>query len=224
MLLQVLQSTCLAAGATLFYRKSFELKWTWTIFGFIVAGYSASLSYPLNVLSVATTTTVSYYNWTVLKGCDKWTILTFLVAIMDPSTCKLLPFNRSTVTFATAIFAAVPQFIRCQPFKRKFRELRSRLGPVYILYVLRTALLIYDVDKAGGHMLFISFGAAILAGVLFRPDNGALLSLLFVGVRSNRRKVCHRKLMMFSFFMLTLEFFSGLIFHNLLHLLRLKPD
>lgn len=200
MLLQVLQSAYLAAGATIFYRKSFQLKWMWTILGFIVLGYSAGLSYSLNVLSMPAATIVSYYSWSILTECDKWTFLTFLVAIyMDPSTCTLHPLIRTSLTFATALCAAVPQFIRCQPFRSNFREVRARLGPVYILYVFRSVFLIFDVDKTGGQMLFISFLAAVLAGVLFRPDNGVLLSLLIVGVQSNRRKCVHRSLMIFSF-------------------------
>lgn len=208
MLMQVLQSAYLAAGATVFYRKSFQLKWTWTILGFVIAGYSASLSHPLNVLSLAVATTISYHSWTILQGCDKWTFLVFLVAIMDPSTCTVCPVYRSILMFATATIAAVPQFIRCQPFRSRFRELRAKLGPVYILYVLRTALLIYNDDKTGGQMLFISFGAAILAGILFRPDNSVLLSLLIVGIRSDKRKLCHKNLMISSFvWFLTVEFF-----------------
>lgn len=198
-LLQVLQSAYLAASATVFYRKHFELKWTWTILGFIVAGYSTSLSYSFNLLSLAAAPAIIYYSWSIVRGCDLWTFLTFLVAIMDPSTYTLCPVIRTTLTFTTALCAAVPQFMRCQPFMIRFRELRARLGPVYILYVLRTALLIYDVDKAKGLMLFVSFLFAILAGVLFRPDNSVLLSLFIVGVRRNIRKCIHRSLMILSF-------------------------
>lgn len=198
-LLQVLQSACFAASATVFYRRHFELNWTWTVLGFIVAGCYTSISYSSNLLSLAAALTISYYSWSILNECDPWTFLTFLVAIMDPSTCTLCPFIRTTLTFATALFAAVPQFMRCEPFRSRCRELRSRLGPVYILYVLRTALLIYDVDKAKGLMLFVSFLFAILAGVLFRPDNSVLLSLFIVGVRRNIRKCIHRSLMILSF-------------------------
>lgn len=213
-LLKLLQSVCFAAGATVFYRKSFQLKWTWTVLGFILTGYTTSSPYPFNLLTSVIATTISYYSWTILKGCDTWTFLTFLVAIMDPST--LLPFNRTTVTIAIAMIAAVPQFIRCQPLRSKLRELRARLGPVYILYVLRTALLVYNIDKTGGQMLFFSFFVAILAGVLFRPDNGVLLSLLIVGIQAHRRRCCHRSLMIFSFvwFMVVVSFLIFFIYKN----------
>lgn len=196
-LLSNFHSIYFAVAATIFYKKSFQLKWMWTILAFILAGYLTIISFSLRLPSLAVGLIICLYSWPILKTCNIWTFLTFVVAIVDPST--VLYTNKTIFTITIAMIAAIPQFIRCQPCKSKLREVRANLGPVYILYVLKTALLIYNVDKRSGQMLVISFLSATIAGVFFRPDNGALLPLLSIRIRTNRRKFCHRILMIFSF-------------------------
>ena len=56
-------------------------------------------------------------------------------------------------------------------------------------------------------MILVSAIVAMIAGVLFRPDNGVMLSLFRTGVMARKRKTIHRCLMIFSLTWFVYAFF-----------------
>jgi hypothetical protein len=106
--------------------------------------------------------------------------------------------ERLRYTVIVTFLAAIIQFIRVQPFKTWLREFRAKLGPVYILYGFKSAMLIFEVNISVGCLIFASTFLSQIAGVIFRPDNGVVLSLFRAGVMSDVRKRIHRILMIFS--------------------------
>jgi hypothetical protein len=108
-------------------------------------------------------------------------------------------FEERLIYMVIATFlSAFIQFIRVQPFKTWLREFRAKLGPVYILYGFKSAVLISEVNISVGHLIFASTFLSLLAGVIFRPDNGVVLSLFKAEVMSDVRKRIHKNLMIFS--------------------------
>uniref|UniRef100_K1QRY2 Uncharacterized protein n=1 Tax=Magallana gigas TaxID=29159 RepID=K1QRY2_MAGGI len=76
------------------------------------------------------------------------------------------------------------------------RRLRVFMGPVYVLYSVRSFYLTYlDLGPVSPWVCTLSFASATLAcvgGVIFRPDNGLMLNVLFRWHTEHaQRKVIH---------------------------------
>ena len=168
-----------------------------------------SLAYDTLLALIIITGISLNYNWTWIQTCNRGTLVVFFLAILD--IMQEVFEERLTYTVIVTFAAAFPQFMRARPFKKRLTEVRAKLGPVYILYGFKSAVLIYEVNISVGRLIYASTFLSFLAGLMFRPDNGVVLSLFKAGVMSDVRKRIHRTLMIFS---LTLYAFAVLWFYG----------
>ena len=189
---------CLATAATVFYKKSFRSSGIHTIILLLMTAYACAIHLNTTLfLALIIITGISLnYNWTWIKTCNLGTLVVFFLAILD--IMQAVFGERLTYTVIITFAAAFPQFIRAQPFKKRLTEVRAKLGPVYILYGFKSAVLISEVNISVGRLIFASTFLSLLAGVIFRPDNGVVLSLFKAEVMSDVRKRIHRNLMISS--------------------------
>ena len=106
------------------------------------------------------------------------------------------------------VFAsAVAQFLR-KPIwlKVKLQDMRSKMGPVYVLYVGLCAM------KLKSSLPFADLEAltSFIAGIIFKPDNGAILELLEYETKLSERLYWHGCLMIVSL----VTFMISLIMHS----------
>jgi len=190
---------CLATATTVFYKKSFRISGIHTIILLLMTAYACVIHLNTTLfLALITITGISLnYNWTWIKTCNLYTLVLFFLAFLD--ILQVFFEERLRYTVITTFLAAFIQFIRTQPFKTWLREFRAKLGPVYILYGFKSAVLISEVNISVGRLIFASTFLSFLAGLMFRPDNGVVLSLFKAGVMSDVRKRIHKNLMIFSF-------------------------
>lgn len=190
---------CLATATTVFYKKSFRISGIHTIILLLMTAYACVIHLNTTLfLALITITGISLnYNWTWIKTCNLYTLVLFFLAFLD--ILQVFFEERLIYTVIVTVPAACIQFIRTQPFKTWLREFRAKLGPVYILYGFKSAVLISEVNISVGRLIFASTFLSFLAGLMFRPDNGVVLSLFKAGVMSDVRKRIHKNLMIFSF-------------------------
>lgn len=101
------------------------------------------------------------------------------------------------------ILVAIPQFVR-RPIalKAKLQGLRSKLGPMYVLF---TAVYVWQVIFHQKEHFFrllcwlLVVMAAAFAGILTRPDNPTMCDLFGLPSSYRCRKLFHRTLMIASF-------------------------
>ena len=164
-------------------------------------------------------------------GHNTVVLTSFFVAIC--STCKWrhqIKFNRKFLTripFLLEYFNHIPrtfqfidspehavlaqflvsiiQFVRWPlSLKNRLQEIRASMGPIFVLYSVRTFYIFCCDDLAPLHpwVYFVAFAnaaMALIAGVLFRPDNGYLLMELFKWHTDIKlRKRYHRNCMILS--------------------------
>ena len=206
--MNLIKCLCLATAATVFYKRSFRSSGICTIIWLLITASACAIStcaisacaIYLNttlLLALITITGISLnYNWTLIQTCNLYTLVFFFLAFLD--ILQVFFEERLRYTVIVTFLAAIIQFIRVQPFKTWLREFRAKLGPVYILYGFKSAMLIFEVNISVGCLIFASTFLSQIAGVIFRPDNGVVLSLFRAGVMSDVRKRIHRILMIFS--------------------------
>lgn len=236
-ILKFCSSCAYAAAATVFYKKDFAEP---------VVPIAASLSvlglltdqlctYPVLAGSgcILACGTLLYYSFVNLEWVRKAAkmdfFIVFLLAILDVRFGLItnivrfglmanIPYWDNLRIFATS----VPQFIRRPSWlKAKLQDLRSKLGPMFVLFVasyaadvgaMETSTLVYFLTR-------LAAGSAILAGVFFRPDNSTMLSLCasltnvphkedFIPYKTSliQRRNVHRRLMVTSFVCCALVF------------------
>lgn len=106
----------------------------------------------------------------------------------------------SSILPTMSIFFALTQFLRW-PVRLKdyLREARIICGPAYPLAVIGAWL-----KSSNSLVLEVAALCSSLAAIFFRPDNSEVLTLLRLPVPSSqRRKVCHAVLMLFSLLCIT---------------------
>jgi hypothetical protein len=129
----------------------------------------------------------------VFKSLSTSMFLTLLISIMDIRGCMMGP---SSWTAYKMIFVAIPQFIRKPDgLKTRLQGVRSHLGPAYVLLSLKLAL--YEHELCG-EFVYAVMATAVMAGTLFRPDNGVILDLLGIQSRHQDRKMVHGRSMCIS--------------------------
>lgn len=103
------------------------------------------------------------------------------------------------------VLVAIPQFVR-KPLwlKAKLQELRSILGPAYVLFAATHAYQLLQGHQRDWNFQLIAWVlvaiSAMLAGLLTRPDNSTMCDLLHLPSSYRCRKNCHRVFMIGSFF------------------------
>ena len=100
------------------------------------------------------------------------------------------------------LLVAIPQFLRKPVWlKAKMQGTRSKLGPVYVVFIAAFVANRFDMENA---FWCTSVGIAItatavLAGVVFRPDNSTALDVIGVKSTLSWRRSRHGRLMIATF-------------------------
>ena len=205
---------CLASAATVYYNRSFRSSGIHTIILLLMTAYVFHLNTTL-FLALITITWISLnYNWTWIQTCNLYTLVFFFLAFLD--ILQVFFEERLRYTVIVTFLAAILQFIRVQPFTTWLREFRAKLGQVYILYGFKSAVLISEVNISVGRLIFASTFLWQIAAVIFRPDNGVVLSLFRAGVMPDVRKRIHKMLMIFSltWYVVAVLWFYGYIWNE----------
>ena len=210
-----------AAGATLFFKKTFRLSILPTVLSMVLIGaiLEQTDTWSLKTVSCLLILTVSALVYTCRQNFD-WLktglkmdmFIWFLFAFMD------VKFNGHRTLFTNVFFhtycpdiveltwnlvrllvTACPQFLR-KPIwlKAKLQGIRSKLGPMYALFI---TCYVINLEK---NIIVTSLGTtasgfAILAGIFCRPDNSAMLELVGCSMRYRSRRKLHGRLMILSF-------------------------
>ena len=221
---QVMCAVLLAFAGTLFYKKSFTSKELPLVFCSIVLALTFRWILKDPLQSFATTVCflllldTAHRNELInsIKTSKKSMFFTLFFVLSDSefqlgsnllTTALKADISTSTWIKVRAIFAMVPQGIR-KPLwlKDKLQELRSHLGPVFVISIFELAFCVENNHKTAftrGLMYFAAF-CAFLAGTIFRPDNSAVSGLFQKSTEIGRKK-CHRSLMMIASAVLVLD-------------------
>lgn len=203
---QFCSSCAFAAAATVFYKKTFREDKLLSVgaLSFLGLFLEKIEAYPM-YCGVGIFASLCFL-WYTAQNDNEWFktaikkdffIMMFL-AILD-ARIGLLPiaYWKNIRIFA----AAIPQFLR-KPLwlKTKLQDIRSKLGPIYILYVARYVLTRGDCGpewlRGVANIAMIS---SVIAGVVFRPDNPTMLDLMGYKTKPTERRFYHRNLMICSF-------------------------
>lgn len=181
-------SCAFAAAATIFYKKTFRedklhIVGAFSILGLILEYYSKNPTYPVFGTSASLTllACLCYRNQEWLKTAMKIDLYcTFLFALIDARFGLGEMIGLQYWKYLRIVTVAIPQFLR-KPLwlKTKLQDLRSILGPIYILYV-SSYVMSRDINDAKRlqQIGYVAMMSSIIAGVCFRPDNSAVLDLL----------------------------------------------
>lgn len=199
-------STCaFAAAATIFYKKTFREDKLLSVGALSLLGLFLETSeiYPVSRAGVIVSLCFLWYTAQKDKEWFKSAIkmdffLVLFFAILDARVGLLpLPYWKNIRIFA----AAIPQFLR-RPLwlKAKLQDVRSKLGPIYVLYV---SCYVLTRGTEGPEWLQrvaeMAMAFSIFAGVVFRPDNSTMLDLTTYKTKLTERRFYHRSLMIGSF-------------------------
>ena len=213
-----------AAGATLFFKKTFRGNILPTVLSMVLIG---AILEQTDTLSLKTGTKCSclliltacalvyncrqHFDW-LKTGLKMDMFVFFLLAFIDvnfkghrtifTNMCdyQFCPEDvELTWNLVRLLVTACPQFLR-KPIwlKAKLQGIRSKLGPMYVLYI---TCYVINLEK---NIIVTSLGTtasglAILAGLFCRPDNSAMLELLGYSTSYRSRRKLHGRLMIASF-------------------------
>jgi hypothetical protein len=200
----ILSCLMYAAAGTIFYKKSFNSDMFSTVMTFAHLGLFANCfgqSHP-----IVTVTCLLVMTTRMVMACPKWykslnTVVLFAVLFMALLDAQVA-FLWSLPYWVRIIVTALPQFIR-RPLwlKAKLQDVRSKMGPLYVLYV---TLVTKDIlENRNNHLVWqclavIAMVSAIVAGAVFKPDNKAAMELFCTGTTLSSRKYYHARLMITS--------------------------
>lgn len=183
-------SCAFAAAATIFYKKTFRQDKLPVVGSLAILGLFLDLGnkYPFYSCVGASATTIflsylCYRNFDWLKSALKMDFyFVFFLAVIDArfNLCNKIGLPFPYWTNFRILVGAIPQFLR-KPLwlKTKLQDVRSKLGPIYILYV-SSYVMTRDVNGTHwSHQIgVVAMLSAVLAGVVIRPDNSAVLDFL----------------------------------------------
>lgn len=203
----LLQNYCFSVSILTFYRKSFNRENIPQFLCFLVEGivtfvwgHHAAIAGTLTILACYST-----YKWrSDMKFRHSFPLVLFLSELENQLPVGVQLINSPVRAIGVQLGVSLTQFIR-RPLslKNKMRRLRVFMGPVYVLYSVRSFYLTYlDLGPVSPWVCTLSFASATLAcvgGVIFRPDNGLMLNVLFRWHTEHaQRKVIHRNCMILS--------------------------
>ena len=218
---QLVSCTLYAAGATLFFKKTFRGNILPTVLSMVLLGaileqtdtlpiksFSCLLILPVCALVYNCN---QHFDW-LKTGLKMDMFVWFLLAFMD------VKFKGQRTLFTNMFFhtfcpedveltwnlvrllvTACPQFLR-KPIwlKAKLQGIRSKLGPMYALFITCYVINLEN-DIIVTSLGTTASGLAILAGIFCRPDNSAMLELLGYSTSYRSRRKLHGRLMIASF-------------------------
>lgn len=211
---------CFAAALTIFYKRNFRMENLTLLFFLTLAGISLnrsrdSASKTSDVINGALLSATLYccmHHLKWLKSLSGNFFIAMLAAVFD---CKfdilrnmilhfgILNKQSTDVTFKLNCFriflVVIPQFIRKPShLKAKLQGVRSKLGPIYVLYCTKLVSQ-YTCDNTALQMCaYTSVLAAVISGIVFRPDNSAVLESLGISTKLNQRRKLHGRGMLLS--------------------------
>lgn len=220
---QILSSLAYAAGATIFFKKSFKREGINVVTCFILLGViltkiesiSVTWTAPALISTTAALCFSCYRNADWLpRAISVHVFMSFLFAILDirfglatfiwaKLDGNLMPSDfEPSWTIYRLVCAAAVQFLR-RPLwlKSSLQGMRSILGPIYVMCVTHYVL---TSTGSGTSFLHVLLGAlatilANLAGLIFRPDNSTLMELFVPNTTLLERRRYHRFSMICSF-------------------------
>ena len=193
---QVMCAVLPAFAGTLFYKKSFTSKELQLVFCSIILALTFKIfKDPLQSLATAACFLLlldpEHRNEMIncIRTLKKSMFFTLFFVLCDSefqlgshllTTALKADISTSSWIKFRAIFAMVPQGIR-KPLrlKDKLQELRSHLGPVFVISIFELAFCVENSHKTAFTRCLMHFTAfcAFLAGTVFRPDNSAVSGL-----------------------------------------------
>lgn len=182
-------------AATLYYKRSFSRdKLKIVVPLCIMAIIMEIIGNPLLTILVTVETFLIIQSITdVFKSLSTSMFFTLLISIMDIRGCM---FGSSSWTAYKMILVAIPQFLRKPDgLKTRLQGVRSHLGPVYVLLSVKLAL---HKHALHGELVYATMATAVMAGTIFRPDNGVILDLFGIQSRHQMRKIFHGRSMCIS--------------------------
>ena len=210
-ILEILSCVLYAAAATIFFKKTFRQNVISTVVCLVLTGtflkyfdscpqgLSMAMLIPFGVLIYDCRQNVDW--WKTALKLDMFVV--FLLALLDVQF-KLHAFVLAKINVELWILfrilcASVPQFLRKPVWlKAKLQGARSKLGPMYVLFV---SCYVLTLDRSLFHTLLGTFAAVvgIFAGVFCRPDNSTMLEVFGYSTRYQTRRKYHGRLMVASF-------------------------
>jgi hypothetical protein len=204
----VLRDFCLSVALQTFYRKSFSTTILPQFLCFLTLGIFPPLPFDSGKSAFIFLATVrgpltcfAIYKWIWRKNIKSYNLLLVLVVVMEIDFYPLL--HSPEWAIGAQLVVSLTQFIR-KPLslKNKIREIRVFLGPVYVLYSVRSFYLVHRTFGSAypslGALMFANAALASVGGVLFRPDNDILLKHLGWKTYQQDRRLRHRNCMILS--------------------------
>lgn len=203
----LLLNYCFSVAILTFYRRSFNRENVPQFLCFLVEGILTFVWGHTAVIVGTLTISVclSTYKWrSNMKFRHSFPLVFFLLELENQLPVGVQLINSPERAIVVQLVVSLTQFIR-KPLslKNKMRRLRVFMGPVYVLYSVRSFYLTYlDLGLVCPWVCTLSFASAALAcvgGVMFRPDNGVTLNVLFRWQTEHaQRKTIHRNCMILS--------------------------
>jgi len=199
---QVLSSLMYAAAGALFYKRSFNksmfpILGTLLCFGVFNEHFTQlNVPFKLAYTFVIIARLIKVNDGVFTSRSYVLFVVVLFLAILDVRYDTM----KSVVPYWTRIFpTAIAQFIR-RPIwlKARLQGLRSKFGPLYLLYVSRTAIDSFGDVLFIRSLALISFVSANMAGCIFRPDNRSVIEQFYPGTTLAWRRCYHGKLMLLS--------------------------
>ena len=218
---QLVSCTLYAAGATLFFKKTFRGNILPTVLSMVLLGAILEQTDTLSLKTVSCLLILTvcalvyncrqHFDW-LKTGLKIDMFVFFLLAFFDvkfkghrtlfTNMCdhQFCPEDVDlTWNLVRLLITACPQFLR-KPIwlKAKLQGIRSKLGPMYVLFITCYVINLENniiVTSLG----ITASGLAILAGIFCRPDNSAMLELLGYSTSYRSRRKLHGRLMIASF-------------------------
>lgn len=203
----LLLNYCFSVALLTFYRRSFNRENVPQFLCFLVEG-TVTFVWGHNAVFVGTLTILiclSTYKWrSNIKFRHSFPLVFFLLELENQLPVEVQLINSPERAIVAQLGVSLTQFIR-RPLslKHRVRWLRVFMGPIYILYSVRSFYLAdLDLGPVCPWVCTLSFASAALAcvgGVMFRPDNGLALNVLFRWqTEHTKRKAIHRNCMILS--------------------------
>ena len=203
----VLRCSMYAAATSIFYKKSFNRDMFPTMITFLYLGLFADhfgQSHPVITVTclcvicarMVLTYPASYYN-------TAWLFMVILLVLVDVSVGFEFPGSYYIPYKTRIVITALVQFIRKPTaLKAKLQGIRSKFGPLYVMYVTLHCLDIIqhrDIGVVFKALAAIAITSSIVAGFMFRPDNKTVTELFNPGSTLSSRRYYHARFMIISF-------------------------
>ncbi|CAC5394432.1 unnamed protein product [Mytilus coruscus] len=231
----LLSCTCFAGAVTVYYKRNFRSDKLPLVFFLILSSISSNRSVESSsrlsfIITFSLCCSIVYNIVKHLKWLNTVRLDFFLAILLTAYDYKFdilttigrligIPYSVGAqkctfiMNFVRIMFVVIPQFIRRpSQLKAKLQGLRSKLGPIYIIYCTKFVM---EYTYFGTLTLYtmgiFAVVSAVVGGVFLRPDNTAVLEILGFGTKMNQRKYFHGLGMIISFSCIALMMLNELL-------------